>query len=322
VAPFAPSQAGQQVSSSHHTWWARKLPLLHTALCGMVLAVCAPAHAQETSLSATEWLHAGEAGPEATALGDRVRLALWLRELAPTDEQLDAMEEVSGTITADLASLENSQRDGDFRDAETRLPVYREILEQMASDAEAPLEEVAFTPDTSEVRAQMAERVKLTRRVLNEASRFTRSLGPEQREAMQHAIFLLRRPTARYASPDFYDRLMASAWPDSAFASLRRVADPGVTKGPESLWLLDEGRLDVAAGLTGTALDLVTALALGHALLPDAIAFHRGWIGVNLYLDTPHRIVHSAGVFPPELAAEREESETQAPETTANPEGE
>jgi hypothetical protein len=314
VAPFAPSQAGQQVSSSHHAWWAHTLSLLRTALCGMLLAVCAPAHAQETSLSTIEWLHAGEAGPTATALGDRVRLALWLRELEPTGDQLDAMEEASRAITADLARLESSQRAGDLRDVETRLPVYREILEQMASDTEAPLEEADFTPDTSEVRAQMAERVKLTRSVLNEASRFTRSLGPDQREAMQHAIFLLRRPTARYASPDFYDRLMASAWPDSAFASLRRVADPGATKGPESLWLLDEGRLDVAAGLTGTALDLVTALALGHALLPDAIAFHRGWIGVDLYLGKPHSVAHSA--------TEREEPDTPALETPPNPEGE
>ena len=132
---------------------------------------------------------------------------------------------------------------------------------------------------------------------------------------MQHAIFLLRRPTARYASPDFYDRLMASAWPDSSFASLRRVADPGATKGPQSLWLLDQDSLDVADGLTGTALDLVTALTLGHALLPDALAFHRGWIGVDLYLGTPHSVAHST--------AEREEPNTQAPETaTAPDEGE
>ena len=315
MAPFAPSQAGQQVSFFHPMWWTRKLPILHTALCGLVMAVSAPAHAEETSLSATEWLHAGEAGPEGTALGDRVRLAIWLRELAPTAEQMDAMEEAARKITADLASLESSERAGDLRDVEARLPVYREILAQMASGAEEPLEEAEFTPDTSEIRAQMAERVKLTRAVLNEASRFTRSLAPDQREAMQHAIFLLRRPTARYASPDFYDRLMASAWPDSSFASLRRVADPGATKGPQSLWLLDQDSLDVADGLTGTALDLVTALTLGHALLPDALAFHRGWIGVDLYLGTPHSVAHST--------AEREEPNTQAPETaTAPDEGE
>ena len=293
MASLAPSKAGQQVSSHHRIRWSRRLTSLRIAVCGAVLCAFTPVRAQEAALNTIEWLHAGEAGHEARALGDRVRLAIWLSELAPTDAQIQAMEAASAKISDQLNRLHAAEASGDQSEIEARRPAYKEILERLQSDEEN-LDDLEFTPDTSQMRTQASKRVQLTREVLNEASRFTRALEPDQREAMQHALFVLRRPTSRYANPDFYDRLMASAWPDSAFASLRRVADPGVSNDPKTLWLLDQGSLDVTDGLTGTALDLVTALTLGHALLPEALNFHRGLIGTDLYLGHASPVAESA----------------------------
>jgi hypothetical protein len=97
---------------------------------------------------------------------------------------------------------------------------------------------------------------------------------------------------------------MAPVWPDNSFASLRRVADPGFVDNIEGLWMLDQGDTDATDALSGAALDLVVAMTLGHALLPEALAFHRGWLGVELYLGLKTPTAEPTARADPEAATE------------------
>lgn len=253
----------------------------------MLLLACPPAPAIEDPTAAAspepavplplhEQLYAGESSRAASA-GDRVRLLVWLRELAPSPAQVRALGDAHATMREALDELRTREAIDAEAEARLLLPIYARLEAALAAGADdTELEELAA--ELASARAQLrhpaVQRVVLVREVLATSTRLTAELDDEQQAAMRHALFLLRPQADALGAPDTWELLVGEGWREDDFASLRRLAQPEGGVGPTDLgglFELDQGTLDPTSSLHGQRLAALMALVLAHEELPAAL---------------------------------------------------
>jgi hypothetical protein len=101
------------------------------------------------------------------------------------------------------------------------------------------------------------------------------TLSDEQRVAMRHALFFLRRPLSPQFAPGYVSELFGTTWNDGDFSTITRaVADADGPLDPGGLWRMDGD--DVTLEIRDLRLRALVAVALSHDGLCGAIDAFRG----------------------------------------------
>jgi len=266
---------------------ASLLALLATGGCwgGLPEAGSAPGDAPSepaeeiAPLPLAERLYAGEPGGLARALGDEVRILLWLRGLSLRPEQARALADTSRRVAAQGAALTRALNEAGRAELERLGPIYREMAAALAAGAptDAQAADWAARLEAAQSRPAVdprALRARYADAVLAEAADFLAGLDPAQRRGMVNALFFLRREVGDGVAPDDWDDLIGRPWRAGDFATLRRSASPTAHDHLDigGLWTLEAGEMDLAGSITGLKLQALTALALTHTGLPAACA--------------------------------------------------
>ncbi len=239
----------------------------------------APTAEAAVPLPLYEQLYAGERGPAVRA-GDRVRLLVWLKTLAPSPVQVRSLAAAHAQVAVTLQALRASEAEHAAREAETLEPIYAAIEQALASGAEAEQLDVLATTLAAardELPHPGRERIELARVALHQAAELVTSLDDHQLRAMQHALFLLRPQADALGAADTWELLVGEGWREQDFASLRRLTRPSEEPGSvdvAGLFELEEGAIDPTDTLEGSALHAVMALVLAHEELPAALALY------------------------------------------------
>jgi hypothetical protein len=230
-----------------------------------------------------EQLYAGEHGARAGALGDRVRILTWLRALAPDAAQRAGLTDASREVRARLAELERMRVETDARELEALGPTYRALAAQLVkpegpTETEASAAAAALAAARGGLPDARAERWAGIRAVLDRADAVSATLREEQRSAMRHALFFLRRRVGADIAPAAHDSLLSNAWDANDFGTITRT-QPAAAEASGSLdigaiWVLRDG--DVTAGVKGLRLSVLVALALAHEGLCGALEAYAG----------------------------------------------
>ena len=212
-----------------------------------------------------EALYGGELGDDATPLGDRVRLLLWLRamKLSPEAEAIAAREVVGA---AELTAL-RAPYEALARDLASGLPE-----DSAAADYAAQITAArAAGPDPRKARAAWI------RGALDEAAAFSATLDELQRKGMAASLFLLRKRVGAELTPELYTDLLGNPWQAGDFASLRRSRSGEQGQlDMGALFTLEGGRTDLTENLDGLKLDVLVAIALSHPDLAGAVEVLQG----------------------------------------------
>lgn len=239
--------------------------------------------AEAPALPLYEQLYAGEYGTETESLGARVRILVWLREMAFSPGQLVDLKAASVDVRAEAAAALTEQRAVDAAEMAALGPAYRDLAGVLVQ-GDAPPSAGDFTASTealASARATLPDhgtaRWKRIRSVLNRAAAFAQTLSAEQRLSMRHALFFLRKPLSPQFAPAYADALFGTRWEDGDFGTIARF-----DQGPEEPGSLDVGGLwrvdgvDVTAEIKGLRLQTLIAVALAHDGLCGAIEALQG----------------------------------------------
>lgn len=263
------------------------LPLLLLTLASCATPETPPVAPPEAPpLPLAEQLYAGEGGDAAAALGDKVRLLAWLGALQADDAQLAGLRDAALRVQGLLAELRRRQAVEAEAEHAALAPLYREVAAELAKPTpdEQALEVLGARLDEARVALGNPERARaaMVRAVLDEAAAALLLLREDQRPAMRHALFLVRRQL----TPDDAAWLVQTAWSDEDFATLRRLqreAPPAGAVDLGRLWA--ERDRDPTAGIEGARLLALVTLALAHPELPRAIDVRQGRLSVAVWMD-------------------------------------
>lgn len=223
-----------------------------------------------------EALYAGELGPQAEPLGDRVRILLWLRSLELDATELEALRQASLRVrAAEAAAREARARTGAEEEARLR-PVYEALARELAvgrpSRSEAKEAAAALVAARKGLPDPRKARGEWVRGALDEASAWSATLDERQRAGMASALFFLRLRVSADLTPELYTDLLGNPWQAGDFASLRRSRS-GQQEHLDvgGLFTLEGGRQDLIGNLDGLKLDVLVAIALAHPDLAPSV---------------------------------------------------
>jgi hypothetical protein len=221
------------------------------------------APAEASPLPLYEQLYAGEVGPEARRLGDRVRILVWLRRLSLSPEQQNQMKTAITDTQAILSDLQNWENTRDQQELAAFGPIYQGLetaLAQGMPDETARAQAAqALAAARKTLEDPQAKRLKQMRAALDIAEKWTGTLNQIQQQSVGEALFFLREPTSPF---------LEETWPKNSFASLRRVSSDAPPTGSldiGGLWSLDQGKTNPIAGLEGLQRSVIALMALSHS---------------------------------------------------------
>lgn len=252
--------------------------------CGASTAPPEPSRAgaaQAPPLPLAEVLYAGELGPQAEALGDRVRILVWLRSLELSPEELESLRQASLRVRAAGAAAAAQREQVGQRELERLVPAYETLARALAA---GPVDEAEAAALAAEIRAARdgledprAVRAAGVADALGEAARWSETLDERQRRGMANALFFLRDRVGLDSAPGLYEDLLGTPWQPGDFASLRRSRSGEQGQlDVGGLFTLDGGRQDVTENLDGLKLTALTVIALGHPGLAPAVEVLQG----------------------------------------------
>lgn len=250
-----------------------------------------------------EQLYAGEPGPVSRILGDRVRILAWLHALAPSPAQLAALRAASRDVRARLATAEDGAAKADLAAAEALGPGYRALATALAREtgpADADLATAAAQITTARAGLTDARslRTEAVRAAMDRAGGVVDAFSTDQRAAMRHALFFLRRPLGSDFSPDAWSSVLGQTWEGGDFGTLARTSP-----GPEAPGSLDIGGIwridgdDATKGISRLRLQVLVGLALAHPGLCGALDARAGLLPADDTRDT----CAPAGTAPPSM---------------------
>ncbi len=239
-----------------------------------------------------EQLYAGEPGPASRALGDRVRILSWLAALQPTPAQQAALRSASKEVRQGLATAEDAATQADLAAAGALGPAYRALATSLAreggaTDAEltaAAAQVTSAREGLPDVRSLRAEAI---RAAMERAGAVVDAFSADQRTAMRHALFFLRRPLGSDFSPDAWSSVLGQTWEGGDFGTLARTSP-----GPEAPGSLDIGGIwridgdDATKGISRLRLQVLVGLALAHPGLCGALDARAGLLAADDTRDT------------------------------------
>jgi len=226
-----------------------------------------------------ELLYAGESGPSAARMGDRVRAMIWLRRMALSPAGIVGLRDASTRALESDRALRATLGALDADEAAALAPLYEEMQAALAAGdpEEEALEDWAARLAALQMgRGARGDPRALRQRhidaVLAEADDFLAALDADQRDRAAEALFFLRRAVGPSARPATWDALMGDPWPAGDFATLRRSGNPSDHGALDisALWTLDAGEVALTDGMGPAGLQAVTALALLHPELGPA----------------------------------------------------
>ena len=226
-------------------------------------------------------LYGGELGDDATPLGDRVRLLLWLRTMKLSPEGLEALRSASHRVRAAEAEAVAAREVV----GAAELTALRAPYEALARDLASGLPEDSAAADyAAQITAARAAgpdprkaRAAWIRGALDEAAAFSATLDEPQRKGMASSLFLLRKRVGAELTPELYTDLLGNPWQAGDFASLRRSRSGEQGQlDVGALFTLEGGRTDLTENLDGLKLDVLVAIALSHPDLAGAVEVIQG----------------------------------------------
>ena len=223
-----------------------------------------------------ELLYAGEYGPRAAALGDEVRVLLWLRRMDLSAEQLGRWRATSRRLRADDRALREQLQRLDEDQAEALGPLYAELRAALSAGPVSGAQLADFAGRLEAARAAAADPRRLIQEraeaVLAVAQELLDGLDSSRRSRVAEALFFLRRAVGPDTHPESWDVLIGRPWPAGDFATLRRSASPEGAGDLDisQLWTLDGGETQTTEGIGGAGRRVILALALLHPALDEA----------------------------------------------------
>jgi len=226
--------------------------------------------------SLAEALYAGELGPQARPLGDRVRLLTWLRGLSLNNEELAQLHATSRRIRSLSDALKVTLIELGEAELQRLEQPYNELAQALAKNETTDSDLEDWAERIAESRAQgedpRALRSAFAQEVLKEASTFLDGLDPEKRRGMADGLFLLRTHLGEGAAPESFEDLLGTPWRAEEYSTLRKSASPTPVDHLDigGLWTLEAGATDRSNRIIGDKLLVITTLALAHPDLPAA----------------------------------------------------
>lgn len=220
------------------------------------------------SLPLAERLYGGELGAPAAALGDQVRILLWLRSLELDPAQLQGFCAAAERVAQARAAAEARRAEA----AQAELAALQGLYEGLAQAlAQGPLSEEeaaawALRLEEAPVARTAALQVEtaLIDATLAEAGGLLDLLS--NRAGLGNALFLLRRELGDGVRPALYQDLIGRPWAAGDFATLRTARSPDAQGQLDlgALWTLEGGDRRLLQGVDRLKLQVLLALALDH----------------------------------------------------------
>ncbi len=227
-------------------------------------------------------LYAGEHGDSAHALGQRVRMAAWLRTVALSDAQLTQLVELGIKVQNGAQADRDARAELAARELDALAPIYGR-LEAALATPETSIEALeTLAVELAEARAalygdaapQQAHRQRIGV-LIDDISAWLTGLSRAQRLQINHCRFVLAEHAAPLTNPGSYASLVGMNWDRGDFSALQTGTEAS-DDGPldiGGLWALEHLRAPPSGYMVHSARAGMLLLALlDPAFLPTANA--------------------------------------------------
>lgn len=227
-------------------------------------------------------LYAGEYGDEAHLMGQKVRMATWLRTVDLTDAQLTTLTELGVEVQAAARADRASRAALAAQEAEVLAPIYARLevallnpkttAEQLDRLAVELAEARATLYDEAKPHAEHRDRV---RALIKASMLWLSQTSNEQRFQLNSCRFVLTEHASPLTNPGSYASLVGMIWDRGDFSALQ-MGDELDADGPidlGGLWALEHLRAPPSGYMVESARAGMLLLALmDPAFLPVAEA--------------------------------------------------
>jgi len=246
----------------------------------------APEGASPRETRLYQLLYAGEHGDPAHALGQRVRMAAWLRTVELSDTQLTSLVELGIKVQAGARADRAARTELATREVAALAPIYDRLELALATPGTTPAQLEDLATELARAREllygdaepQVAHRDRI-RAMIGDISTWLTALNRAQLQQINHCRFVLSEHAAPLTNPGSYASLVGMIWDRGDFSALQ-MGDEITADGPldiGGLWALEHLRAPPSGYMVESArAGMLMLVILDPAFLPSIQAVMAG----------------------------------------------